>query len=176
MNPTNKFVMEQSALDVIRNNRGPNMKEAIAKELVHRGVMTRYNKRIYRVEDIDYDQNPMNTFMMKEEGQTREITFKDYYKEKYDFTITDLGQPMLVHINERRGEESKIFLVPETCMLTGISDDLKAKNSRDMRGILFANAEEKYKRIEVFFEHLMNHEQCKALMDQWKMTLNNEPL
>jgi len=26
-------------------------------------------------------------------------------------------------------------------MLTGISDDLKAKNSRDMRDILFANAE-----------------------------------
>ena len=65
VNPTNKFVMEQSALDVIRNNRGPNMKEMIAKELVHRGVMTRYNKRIYRVEDIDYDQNPMNTFMMR---------------------------------------------------------------------------------------------------------------
>lgn len=61
-------------------------------------------------------------------------------------------------------------------MLTGISDDLKAKNSRDMRGILFANAEEKYKRIETFFEHLMNHEKCKEIMNEWKMTLNNDPL
>jgi len=61
-------------------------------------------------------------------------------------------------------------------MLTGISDDLKAKNSRDMRDILFANAEQKYKRIQVFFEHLMNHEKCKALMSEWKMTLNNEAL
>ena len=83
---------------------------------------------------------------------------------------------MLVHINERRGEEQKIYLVPETCMLTGISDDLKAKNSRDMRGILFANAEEKHKRIQTFFEHLMNHAKCKELMQEWKVTLNNDPL
>ena len=97
--------METSALDVIRNRRGPNMKEAIAKELVHWGVLTRYNNRIYWVEDIDYDLNPTKTFTMNEKGQTREITYKDYYKEKYDFDIKDLGQPMLVHINERWGEE-----------------------------------------------------------------------
>jgi len=44
VNPTNKFIMEQTALDVMRNlkSRG-NVKEAVAKELVHRGVMTRYN-------------------------------------------------------------------------------------------------------------------------------------
>jgi len=61
-------------------------------------------------------------------------------------------------------------------MLTGISDDLKAKNSRDMRDILFANAEQKYKRIQTFFSTLMNHEKCKALMQEWKMTLNDNPL
>lgn len=47
-----------------------NVKEAVAKELVHRGVMTRYNQRIYRVEDIDYDMNPMKTFTLNEKGAT----------------------------------------------------------------------------------------------------------
>jgi hypothetical protein len=50
VNPTNKFIMEQTALDVMRNLKsrsGGNMKEAVTKELVHRGVMTRYNQRIY---------------------------------------------------------------------------------------------------------------------------------
>lgn len=49
VNPTNKFIMEQTALDVMRNlkSRGSNMKEAVSKELLHRGVMTRYNQRIY---------------------------------------------------------------------------------------------------------------------------------
>jgi PAZ domain len=46
------------------------VKEAVAKELVHRGVMTRYNQRIYRVEDIDYDMNPMKTFTLNEKGAT----------------------------------------------------------------------------------------------------------
>jgi len=178
VNPTNKFIMEQTALDLMRNTRSKtgNTKELVAAELVGRGVMTRYNQRIYRVEDIDYEMNPMKTFTLNEKGQTREITYKDYYKEKYGFDIKDLAQPMLVHVQERRGEESKIYLVPETCMLTGISDDLKAKNSRDMRDILFANAEQKYKRIQTFFTTLMNHEKCKALMQEWKMTLNDTPL
>ena len=83
---------------------------------------------------------------------------------------------MLVHIDERREKQQKIYLVPETCMLTGISDDLKAKNSRDLREILFANAELKYKRIQTFFEHINNHDSCKEMMKEWKMTLNNKPL
>ena len=46
VNPTNKFIMETTALDTMRNLRsksGSNIKEAVAKELLHRGVMTRYN-------------------------------------------------------------------------------------------------------------------------------------
>jgi len=92
VNPTNKFIMEQTALDVMRNlkSRGSNMKEAVAKELLHRGVMTRYNQWIYWVEDIDYDMNPTKTFTLNEKGATWEISYKDYYKEKYGYDIKDL--------------------------------------------------------------------------------------
>ena len=100
---------------------------------------------------------------------TREVSYIDYYKEKYNVDIKDADQPLLVHVNERTMQ--KIFLIPETCMLTGITDELKAKNSREMRDILFANAEVKYKRIETYFEHLLNHEKCKQLMEQWKVTI-----
>ena len=61
-------------------------------------------------------------------------------------------------------------------MLTGITDELKAKNSRDMREILFANAETKYKRIQTYFDHLLNNEKCKKMMEQWKVTLSDKPL
>lgn len=61
-------------------------------------------------------------------------------------------------------------------MLTGISDDLKIKNAKECKDILFANAEEKFKRIQTFFDTLLNHEKCKALMAEWKMTLNTNPL
>ena len=61
-------------------------------------------------------------------------------------------------------------------MLTGITDDLKAKNSRDMRDILFANAETKYNRIQTYFDHLLNHEKCKQMMEEWKVTICDKPI
>lgn len=166
INPTNKFIMERTAYQVIKGIKsGGNTKESIAKEIYGRGVMTTYNKRIYRIEEVDYERSPKDTFLLKEKRMTREISYIDYYKEKYNVRITDEDQPMLVHVNEKTLQ--KIFLIPETCVLTGITDELKAKNSRDMREILFANAETKYKRIETYFQHLLNHEKCKQLMEQW---------
>ena len=174
VNPTNKFVMEKSAYDVIKGKRGGNTKENIAKELNSRGVMTIYNRKIYRIEEVSYDHSPKDVFLLKEKNMTREISYIDYYKEKYNVTINDHDQPLLVHVNEKTMQ--KIFLIPETCMLTGITDELKAKNSREMRDILFANAETKYKRIETYFDHLLNHEKCKQMMEQWKVTIVNKPL
>jgi aubergine-like protein len=174
VNPTNKFIMERTAYDVIKGTRsGGNTKENIAKELHARGVMTTYNRRVYRVEEVSYDHSPKDTFLLKENKMTREVSYIDYYKEKYNVEIKDHDQPLLVHVNEKTMQ--KIFLIPETCMLTGITDELKAKNSRDMRDILFANAEVKYKRIETYFEHLLNHEKCKQMMEQWKVTICNKP-
>lgn len=174
MNPTNKFLMNRTALDVIKDVRGSNTKENIAKELNARGVMTTYNKRVYRVEEVDYDHSPKDRFTLRDKSNSRELSYIDYYKEKYNVVINDPDQPLLVHMKER--SNLKIFLIPEVCMLTGITDELKAKNSRDMRDILFANAEVKYGRIETFFEHLLNNQKCKELMDIWKVTIVNKPL
>jgi len=175
VNPTNKFIMERTAYDVIKGTRGGgNTKENIAKELHARGVMTTYNRRVYRIEEVSYDNSPKDTFLLKENKMTREVSYVDYYKEKYNVEINDHDQPLLVHVNERTLQ--KIFLVPECCVLTGITDELKAKNSRDMREILFANAEQKYKRIETYFQHLLNHEKCKQMMEQWKVTIDSTPV
>lgn len=175
VNPTNKFIMERSAYDVIKGTRsGGNTKENIAKELHGRGVMTTYNRRVYRVEEVSYDHSPKDTFVLKERKMTREVSYIDYYREKYNVEIKDADQPLLVHVNERTLQ--KIFLVPECCLLTGITDELKAKNSREMREILFANAETKYSRIQTYFDHLLNNEKCKQMMEQWKVTIVDKPL
>jgi aubergine-like protein len=175
VNPTNKFIMERSAYDVIKGTRsGGNTKENIAKELHGRGVMTTYNRKVYRIEEVSYDHSPKDTFVLKERKMTREVSYVDYYKEKYNVEIKDPDQPLLVHVNERTLQ--KIFLIPECCLLTGITDELKAKNSREMREILFANAETKYKRIQTYFDHLLNNEKCKQMMEQWKVTLSDKPL
>ena len=75
MNTGFKLVMDQKPLDVIMNFNGPDMKEEIVKELVHRCVMTNYNNKVYRVDNVDFDVCPKDTFMIEEEGQAREISY-----------------------------------------------------------------------------------------------------
>ena len=51
-------------------------KGAIADGLVGTVVMTTYNRKTYRVDDIDWNKNPGHTFPLK--GQ--EVSFMDYMK------------------------------------------------------------------------------------------------
>lgn len=104
--------MERTAYQVIKGAKGSNSKENIAKEIYGRGVMTTYNKRVYRVEEVDYDHSPKDRFVLKERKMTREVSYIDYYQEKYNYIIQDHDQPLLVHVNEKTSQ--KIFLVPET--------------------------------------------------------------
>jgi len=47
------------------------------------------NKHQYRIESINFDKTPHDTFTLTKE--TREISFGDYFKEKYDASINDLN-------------------------------------------------------------------------------------
>lgn len=47
------------------------------KQLVGSVVMTRYNNRTYRVDDIDWDKSPKDTFTL---ASGQEITFVEYYR------------------------------------------------------------------------------------------------
>ena len=60
----------------MRKNRG-GFKEEVAKQLIGAIVLTRYNNKTYRVEDIAWDQNPKTTFPTSDGAQT---TFVEYYQ------------------------------------------------------------------------------------------------
>ncbi|XP_026899848.2 piwi-like protein 1 isoform X5 [Acinonyx jubatus] len=55
--------------------------EQVSKELIGLIVLTKYNNKTYRVDDIDWDQNPKSTFK-KADGS--EISFLEYYR-KFDY-------------------------------------------------------------------------------------------
>ena len=71
--------------------------------------------------------NPLSTFP-KRDGT--DISIKDYYKSQHDLTIEDLDQPMLVSRPKARdrkaGQTEPFKLVPEFCLLTGMSDRMRA--------------------------------------------------
>lgn len=80
----------------------------------------RYNKKTYRIDDIDWDSKPTDTFD-KKNGE--KISFVDYYKAHYQITIRDENQVLLVcrpSAREREaGETRNILLIPELCAITG---------------------------------------------------------
>ncbi len=88
----------------------------------------RYNNKTYKIDDIDFNSSPKDTFV-NEKGET--ISFIDYYRNQYGITITDPGQPMLVHRPQKKavteGETEKLIcLVPELCMMTGMTEQMRA--------------------------------------------------
>ncbi|KAL2806945.1 piwi-like protein 4 [Daubentonia madagascariensis] len=97
--------------------------ETCEKQLTGLIVLTRYNNKTYRIDDIDWSVRPTHTFQ-KRDGT--EITYVDYYKQQYDITLSDLNQPMLVSLlkskRNNNTEAQLVHLVPELCFLTGLTD------------------------------------------------------
>ncbi len=55
-------------------------------------VLTNYgNNRTYRIEEILYNENPLDTF----EREGASISYQDYFKMAYGVAIKDLKQPLV---------------------------------------------------------------------------------
>jgi len=69
---------------------------------------------------VDFSTTPSSSFALKNGDQ---ITYVDYYRKKYEITIKNPKQPMLVTKSKTRdrqaGEVERVYLVPELCRATG---------------------------------------------------------
>ncbi|KAK2508067.1 hypothetical protein MC885_008648 [Smutsia gigantea] len=105
------------------------------KQLLGLIVLTRYNNKTYRIDDIDWSVKPVHTFR-KRDGT--EITYVDYYKQQYNITLSDLNQPVLVSLLKSKRhdnmEAQMAHLMPELCFLTGLSNQATS-DSQIMRAV-----------------------------------------
>ena len=76
------------------------MSETIEAQLVGKLVATEYNNTIYRVEAVHFNKNPLSTF--HDDRSNREVTYKEYYKSRYNLNIVDPKQPLLLVVHNRR--------------------------------------------------------------------------
>lgn len=107
--------------------------------------MTGYNNKTYRIDDVDFDNRADSTFHLKKED--RDISYMEYYKNRYQQNIRFPNQPMLVSRPSRRDingcanqniEPQAIYLVPELCGMTGLSAEqrfvIKWKSCKNSNG------------------------------------------
>ena len=107
-----------------------NFQNEVTKQLVGTIVLTRYNNKTYRIDDIAWDKNPQSKFQYH---TGEEMSYVEYYEKSYNKKLEDLGQPLLIHRpKEKKGEAGKrkqlevICLIPELCSMTGLTDAIRA--------------------------------------------------
>ena len=91
---SHKVLRQETALDVLLRCRqeSNDARTAFKKEIIGSVVITRYNNKTYRVDDVDFSKSASSTFDIK--GQQKSLV--QYYQEQYGIKINDQNQPLLI--------------------------------------------------------------------------------
>lgn len=83
-----KVMRRDTAYQLLVQMRGerenPGWRENYQRSILGATVLTRYNNKTYRVDDVTYEESPQSKFSMKD-GAT--ITIQEYYEKVSDFSI-----------------------------------------------------------------------------------------
>ncbi|KAK2702004.1 hypothetical protein QYM36_019391 [Artemia franciscana] len=181
---SHKVLRRANALEAMINiyKRFPKdqVQEQIKKELLGQVVMTRYNNKTYRIDDIDFSLNPNDTFQ-KRDGSS--CSYKQHLRDQYQVRIVDEKQPLLVHRpkKKKRGQENiteTIILVPEVCSLTGITDAMKNdfRIMKDISGFTRVKPVDRIGRLDGFIQRINNCQNAKKILEDWGLRLDTAPL
>lgn len=118
-----KIMRNETIYDVLQQcSRGADYQREFGEAVLGLVVLTDYNNKTYRIDDISYDASPSDTF----ETKNGPISFIEYYRTKYNIQIRNPTQPMLITRSTERqrrgGENETISLIPELCRPTGLTD------------------------------------------------------
>ncbi|XP_073321445.1 piwi-like protein 1 [Pagrus major] len=153
--------------------------EICAKELVGLIVLTKYNNKTYRIDDIAWDHSPNNTF---KRGDS-DISFKNYYKSQYNLDITDGNQVLLVSHVKRLGPAGApppgpAMLIPELCYLTGLTDKMRADFTimKDLHGHTKLSPGQREERLNKFVMNIQKDADAQAELDKWGLNFDKKLL
>lgn len=143
-------------------------------------VLTRYNNKTYRIDDIDFESNPTNTFPTT----SGKISYVEYYKKQYNIEIRDLKQPLLIHRKETRksGSEEPVVMtfciIPEICYLTGLTDEMRSdfKVMRDIATYTRISPNQRVSALSKFCNRVNSTEETRAILSGWGLTIDPEPV
>ncbi|KAM9252529.1 piwi-like protein 2 [Cariama cristata] len=146
------------------------------KQLVGNVVITRYNNRTYRIDDIDWNKTPRDSFTL---ASSEEITFVDYYSKTYGITIRELDQPLLVHRpREKQTPEGKrrldmVLLVPELTFMTGIPEMKKdSRMVKDVMREMLQSPREHYARLTSLLRRIRDSPEASRELMCWGLSLD----
>ncbi len=185
MDITYKVFRQDTALSVINKLRqtysNPNEFMAEAQEVFRNCVvLARYsNDKTYIIDSVDFEKSPLESFTVKSKEVVENVKFLDYYQKKYGKTIGTTDQPLLVSLSKKRGseEKEKIFLIPELCYMTGLTDEMRANFNmmKQMAAITKGDANQKMQECTSKISLFLKNEKCKQDIETWGLTISEKP-
>ncbi|XP_074600313.1 piwi-like protein Siwi [Brevipalpus obovatus] len=180
---TFKFLRKKNALQLlneIRGQHGDDWLRVARQQVAGQIVMTQYNYKTYRIDNIDSEKRPSDTFERNNRGP---VSYIDYYKEQYPgVTIREPRQPMLVVMpstrDKRAGRTDPIYLVPELCTLTGVTDDMR-KDFNFMKQINTHSKlapQERVKKLQTFMGRVRSNPRVTEEMNKWNIRYEERPV
>ncbi|XP_074065237.1 piwi-like protein 2 isoform X2 [Macrotis lagotis] len=179
---SHKVIRNDSVLDVmhaIYQQSSENFQDECTKLLVGNIVITRYNNRTYRIDDIDWNKTPKDSFIMSD---GKEITFLEYYSKNYGITVKEEDQPLLIHRpserqnNQGRLLKGEILLLPELSFMTGIPEKMK-KDFRAMKDLtqqINLSPKQHHTALGNLLQKISKNELANNEMIRWGLCLDTD--
>ncbi|KRF98919.1 uncharacterized protein Dwil_GK20297, partial [Drosophila willistoni] len=175
---SHRLLCQRTVLDMLIEiyQHNKNLYQEVAKKsLIGSIVITRYNNRTYRIDDISFDQNPLSTF----DTRNGIISYLEYYQKHHHINIKDKKQPLLLSIKKTRGNDSiqtddiRFCLIPELCYLTGLSDEIRAdhKLMRDIVTFTRVSPNQRMLALNKFYENVSQSEDAQKILENWGLSL-----
>uniref|UniRef100_A0AAR2KTU3 Piwi-like protein 2 n=1 Tax=Pygocentrus nattereri TaxID=42514 RepID=A0AAR2KTU3_PYGNA len=181
---SHKVLRNDSVLDVmnvIYQQSRESFQDECTKEFIGAIVITRYNNRTYRVDDIEWSKSPKDAFTMADGSK---MTFIDYYRKNYGITIKEVDQPMLVHRPKERSRPGgkvitgEILLLPELSFMTGIPEKMR-KDFRAMKDLTMhinVSAEQHTHSIKQLLQNISTNPEALHELSRWGLEISPEIL
>ncbi|KAI4478134.1 hypothetical protein M0804_012092 [Polistes exclamans] len=150
-------------------------KDEIMCEIIGTSVLTRYNNKCYRIDDMTWEKNPMYEFERKGE----KTTIIDYYKNHWSIEIKNKDQPLLIHrstelLSTGEASDKLTLLVPELCYITGLTNSIRSdyRIMRDLHTITNICPNNRSDLIRNFVEKIKKSEVAGEILSPWGLELD----
>ncbi|KAM3924689.1 LOW QUALITY PROTEIN: piwi-like protein 2 [Leptodactylus fuscus] len=178
---THKVIRDDSVMDIMHTlyqQSREHFQDEVTKQLIGSIVITRYNNRTYRIDDIEWKKTPKDVFTMSDGTN---ISFIDYYSKNYGITVKDVDQPLLVHRpKERKDVPSKIagmvLLLPELSYMTGIPEKMKKdfKAMKDLTQQIHLSPKQHHISLGKMIKRIQTKEEAQAEMQRWGLQIDSD--
>ncbi|XP_070072440.1 protein argonaute-3 isoform X2 [Drosophila takahashii] len=175
---SHRILCQKTVLEMLIDLYHQNVKhyqESVKKTLVGNIVITRYNNRTYKINEICFDQSPKSMF----QTSTGSTSYVEYYKKFHNINIKDINQPLLLSIKKSRTtpddkESIQFCLIPELCYLTGLRDEVRSDNKlmREIATFTRVSPNQRQLALNKFHDNVSKSTAAQEILNSWGLSLN----